>query len=418
MLGRQRQRRLRQLARPIPAGTANQHTPHPRLENYASCSTGNTTNKASLTQIYGGYGARQEALDLGGAQYVDIECLEITHAIRSVSSTAVPCIPAVAVRATHWTITTQEGIVTDTNTHDVLLQDIWDHGHTDRGVKGAIGGLVTCNRCDISTNGMAGWDFDDGTGSNNGNGTASLPGSLWVLNYSTIEWNGCNQEYPAVDPIPVISCYSQSSPGGYGDGVGTPPGMCLTANINHSAFNYNTQDRLYLGKIETGTISATINDSEAIGKNGQTFKWGPNENPVVFTNNFALANCLRLSIPFSGAPTSFNTYLSDFCRASDNMSFNFRQSGTALLANNTIVGYQPTSFDISCWDTSCSASTLNFENNITIGYDNPTTYNNGRTGRWCGRPLFSGSNRQRKSLQQHLLRHALYEFQLSHSIPK
>ena len=125
---------------------------------------------------------------------------------------------------------------------------------------------------------MAGWDFDDGTGSNNGNGTASLPGSLWVLNYSTIEWNGCNQEYPAVDPIPVISCYSQSS-GGYGDGVGTPPGMCLSANINHSAFNYNTQDGLDLGHIDTGTCSATINDSEAIGNNGQTFKWGPERKP-------------------------------------------------------------------------------------------------------------------------------------------
>ena len=358
---------------PIPAGTANQHT---RIlgENYASCSTGNTTNKASLTQIYGGYGA-WEALDLGAAQYVDIECLEITRHSQCIVHGS-PVYPSGCSTSYPLDDYDSEGIVTDTNTHDVLLQDIWDHGHTDRGVKGAIGGLVTCNRCDISTNGMAGWDFDDGTGSNNGNGTASLPGSLWVLNYSTIEWNGCNQEYPAVDPIPVISCYSQSS-GGYGDGVGTPPGMCLSANINHSAFNYNTQDGLDLGHIDTGTCSATINDSEAIGNNGQTFKWGPNENPVVFTNNFALANCLRLSIPFPGAPTSFNTYLSDFCRASDNMSFNFRQSGTALLANNTIVGYQPTSFDISCWDTSCSASTLTFENNITIGYDNPTTYNMG-----------------------------------------
>ena len=277
---------------PIPAGTANQHT---RIlgENYASCSTGNTTNKASLTQIYGGFGA-WEALNLGAAQYVDIECLEITRHSQCIVHGS-PVYPSGCSTGYPVDDYDSEGIATDTNTHDVLLQDIWDHGHTDRGVKGAIGGLVTCNRCDISTNGMAGWDFDDGTGSNNGNGTASLPGSLWVLNYSTIEWNGCNQEYPAVDPIPVISCYSQSTEG-YGDGVGTPPGMCLSANINHSAFNYNTQDGLDLGHIDTGTCSATINDSEAIGNNGQTFKWGPNENPVVFTNNFALANCLRLSL--------------------------------------------------------------------------------------------------------------------------
>jgi hypothetical protein len=223
---------------------------------------------------------------------------------------------------------------------------------------------------------MAGWDFDDGSGSNNGNGTASLPGSLWTLNYTAIQWNGCNQEYPLVDAIPAISCYSQST-GGYGDGVGTPPGMCLSANINHSSFNYNTQDGLDLGHIDTGSCSLTINDSQAIGNNGQTFKWGPNESPVVFTNNFALANCMRMSLPMSGAPSTYNANLSDFCRAGDNLSFNFRQGGTALLANNTVVGYQPSSYDIACWDASCSTSSLTFENNITLGYDNPAMYSRG-----------------------------------------
>ena len=351
----------------IPAGTPSQHT---RIlgENYASCSTGNTTNRSSLTQIFGGYGVWM-ALNLGGAQYVDIECLEITRHSQCVLH-GNPLYPSGCSTGYPVDDYDSDGITTDVNTHDVLLQDIWDHGHTDRGIIGAIGGLVTCTRCDISTNGMAGWDFDDG------NGTASLPGSLWVLNYTTIEWNGCNQEYPAVDPIPVISCYSQTT-GGYGDGVGTPPGMCLSVNINHSAFNYNTQDGLDLGHIDTGTCSATINASEAIGNSGQTFKWGPNENPVVFTNNFALANCLRLSEPMTGAPTSYNANLSDFCRASDNMSFNFRQGGTALLANNTVAGYQPTMYDINCWDASCTSSTLTFENNITFSYDNPAMYTRG-----------------------------------------
>ena len=33
-----------------------------------------------------------------------------------------------------------DGIHTDVNTHDLLLQDMWIHGHTDRGVNGPIGG--------------------------------------------------------------------------------------------------------------------------------------------------------------------------------------------------------------------------------------------------------------------------------------
>jgi hypothetical protein len=358
---------------PIPAGTPTQHT---RIlgENYASCSTGNSMSKSSLTQIFGGYGVWM-ALNLSGAQYVDVQCLDITrHSQCIVHGT--PQAPGGCSTSYPVDDYDSTGITTDTNTHDLLLQDVWVHGHTDRGIKGPIGGLVTCNRCEVSFNGMAGWDFDDGTGSNNGYGTASLPGALWTLNYTSISWNGCNQEYPIVDAIPAISCYSQST-GGYGDGVGTPPGMCLSANINHSSFNYNTQDGLDLGHIDTGSCSLSVNDSQAIGNNGQTFKWGPNENPVVFTNNFALANCLRLSLPMNGAPSSYNAHLSDFCRASDNMSFNFRQGGTALMANNTVVGYQPTSYDINCWDASCSTSSLIFENNITMGYDNPAMYNSG-----------------------------------------
>jgi len=202
---------------------------------------------------------------------------------------------------------------------------MWIHGHTDRGIIGAIGANVTCLRCNISYNGMAGWDFDDG------NSTPFGTNASWNFLYSQIEWNGCNQEYPIVDAIPAISCYSQST-GGYGDGVGTPPGMCLSANINHSSFNYNTQDGLDLGHIDTGSCSLTINNSQAIGNNGQTFKWGPNENPVIFTNNFTLANCLRMSLPMPGAPSTYNAHLSDFCRAGglDAPAGVMRQTGVLL----------------------------------------------------------------------------------------
>jgi hypothetical protein len=84
-----------------------------------------------------------------------------------------------------------------------------------------------------------------------------------------------------------------------------------------------------------------------------------------------------MGYPIPGTPSNFNVNLADFCRAGDAVPFDFRQGGTLLFANNTIVTYAPTTFDIACWDASCSTSTLNFFDNIVVGYDNPVTYSNG-----------------------------------------
>ena len=352
---------------PIPAGKPNQHT---RIlgENYASCGSATTTDKSKLTQLFGGFGLGT-VVNMGGAQYVDMQCIEITRHSQCTTH-GEPRLPSNCSKdQSPIDDFDSDGMSTDTKTHDLYLQDLWIHGHTDRGIIGPIGGTVSCLRCDIGYNGMAGWDFD------NGNGTPSVNG-IWNFNYSTIEWNGCNQEYPATHPFPATSCYGQST-GGYGDGVGTPAGMCLTANIDHSTFRYNTQDGLDLGHIDTGSCSLTVTNSIAYGNGGGQFKWGPNETKAVFVNNLVVGNCTRMSEPLDGAPASYNKHLADFCRANDALSFNFRQNGTLLMANNTIVSYSPTTFDIACSDPSCSSSTFTFKNNIVLGYDNPHTYNLG-----------------------------------------
>ena len=353
----------------IPSGTASQPT---RIlgQNFANCSVNNAVDKSKLTQIFGGFGV-WDTLNLGGAQYVDVQCLEITSHAQCIVH-GYPAVPKACQPGTD--DYDSDGIGTDVNTHDLLLQDLSVHGHTDRGIKGAIGGVVTALRVDVAYNGMAGWDFDDGSGSAPGGyGTPSLPGAVWNFNYSTIEWNGCNQIYPSTN---ADTCYDDID-GAYGDGVGTPPGMCLSANIDHSAFNYNTQDGLDLGHIDTGTCSVKITNSTAVGNMGATFKWGPNESPAVFTDNLALANCARMSQPIAGTSSYYNQHLQHWCRSGDNVSFNFRQGGTALIANNTVAGYESTSFDVACWDTSCSNSVLTFQNNLTLGYDNPLTYSIG-----------------------------------------
>ncbi len=364
----------------IPSGTPSQHT---RIlgRNYANCSTNNAADPSKLTQIFGGHGV-VNALNLGGAQYVDVQCLEITRHSQCILY-GYPASPGGCSKNFPVDDFDDSGVWTDVNSHDLLLQDLWIHGHPSRGVQGAIGGMVTANRVLISTNGMAGWDFDDGSGG----ASASVNGNF-IAHYLNIEFSGCNQEYPAVDPIPVASCYSQST-GGYGDGIGTPSGMGMNVSIDHSTFRYNTQDGEDFGHIDTGVSTLSITNSLSFANNGGQFKWGPGFHQVVFNNNLAVGNCLRMSQPLQGAPAGYNTNLQDFCRAEDALSFNANNNANLLFAGNTIVTYAPTTFDVQCDDPNgCANVTMTLSDNVVRGYDNPTTYNlggkPGGPGGYCG----------------------------------
>jgi hypothetical protein len=344
----------------IPAGTATQPT---RIlgENYGSCTQSN------MTQLFGGFGTFS-TLNLSGAQYVAVQCIELTRHSQCIRY-GNPVYPSSCNSSFPIDDYATNGITTDTSTHDLTLQDMWIHGFISRGIIGPIGGTVNATRVDIGYNGAAGWDFDDGNATPNINGAINL-------SYVTVEWNGCNQAYPGTG---AISCYSQST-AGYGDGIGTPAGTCLSANVDHSTFRYNTQDGYDMLHNDTGSCSMTITNSTSYGNNGAQFKWGPNDSPLVFENNTAVANCARLSFPFPGQPSTYNANLSDFCRASDAIAMGFRDGGSLTMANNTIITYAPTTFDVSCWGTypnpqgvgTCNNSTFIFENNIVVGYDNPT----------------------------------------------
>lgn len=363
----------------IPAGSAKQHT---RIlgENYSSC------NQSNMTQLYGGYGL-YEALNLQGAQYLDVQCIELTRHSQCIIF-GVPAVPGNCSSSLPIDDYAKNGIATDVNTHDVLLQDMWIHGFPSRGIIGPIGGVVTAERVDIAYNGGAGWDFDDGTGSHiidgSGYGTASVNG-VWNFKDSIIEWNGCNQQYPGKA---AVSCYGQSD-GGYGDGVGTPPGTCFTANVDHSIFRYNTQDGLDLLHMNMGNCSLTVTNSQSYGNNGQQYKIGPATSPAIFTNNTMVSNCRRLSAPMTGQPANYNQHLGDFCRAGDAVAIDMAQGGSMLIANNTFVSYSPTTFDIVCAVADCSNSSLTVENNIVMGYSDPA-YDYGGTngpGLYFGTPV-------------------------------
>ncbi len=351
----------------VPSGTPAAHT---KIlgRNHGACGTGTAADPARMTQLFGGFGVGT-VLSMSGAQYVDLECMEITRHSQCVRH-GDPMYPAGCSSSFPLDDYDSEGITTDVNTHDLYLKDVWIHGHTDRGIIGPIGGLVSALRVTIGENGMAGWDFDDGKGT-------PLRNATWNFSYSTIEWNGCNQEYPAKHKNAVISCYGQGN-GGYGDGVGTPTGTGMNVTVDHSVFRYNTQDGLDLGHIDHGgPYTLSITDSLFYGNNGGAVKWGANFTRASVLDNLILANCHRLAAPMDGTPATYNAHLGDFCRAQDAVSFNFIHGGSLLMANNTIVSYAPTTLDISCWDKNCGNSVFTFKNNVVLGYDNPALRNSG-----------------------------------------
>src|SRR3984893_7433409 len=342
-------------APPPPNGTSSLHT-QILGENFGSCGS-----QSSMTQLYGGFGVNF-IFNLHGSQYVDIKCIELTRHSQCIKYGS-PAVPSQCNEGFPVDDYAQNGILTDAGTHDLLLQDMWIHGFTGRGIIGAIGGTVTATRVDIAYNGAAGWDFDDGAA------TPSVNGLLVATNL-TIEWNGCNQAYPGTG---AVSCYSQST-GGYGDGIGTPAGTCISTNVTNSIFRYNTQDGFDFLHNDTGTCPSSVTNSISYGNNGAQFKWGPANNPMVFTNNVAVGNCLRLSAPMTGQPSTYNANLKDFCRALDTIVPSVGPNGSLTMNNNTIISYSPTIIDLECGPAGCANSNFTFQNNIVLGYDNPATY--------------------------------------------
>ena len=367
----------------IPAGTASQHT---RIlgQNYASCSTGNAPNQSALTQIFGGFGVNN-VFNLAGAQYVDVQCLEITEHNGRCITHGSPAYPSACSTSIGPGLNDYDGsgILTTNTTSNVLLQDVYIHGHTTSGLQGPIGGAITLNRVNVSFNGFAGWNFDDGSA------TPDAAGSSITANYVTMEGNGCNEEYPIVHAFPALSCYDLNS-GGFGDSWSGQQTELDAFTCNHCQMLYNTKD----GFIGPHTFIKTllIEDSESIGNMGQQWKWTNTPGAsTTFVNNLTVGNCNRMSAPMPGAPSNYNQYLSLFCRAAgDVFSFSSNANSTVLLANNTVVAYSNTVFDMNCVVTNdCGTTPFVYTNNLILGYTVPGNNFPGANGQAPGLFYFS-----------------------------
>jgi hypothetical protein len=334
----------------IPSGTA-EHPTQLLGENYGSCK--------QKTQLFGGY-ALGAVVNLGGSKYVNVECLELTdHGQCTKAGTGYPTSEGCS---TSYPLSdfAGTGIVTDTETAHVVLKDLDIHGFVSRGIQGPIGGDVTVDHVRVAFNGMAGWDFDNGSATKNG------AGATVRATYLTIEWNGCNEEYPIRHAVPAFSCFDQDH-GGYGDGIGTPD-TPLNFSCDHCTIRYNTQDGLDL--LHTSGSEISVTNSISYGNMGQQWKMGA-MHQVIFQNNLTVHNCKRMSTGMPGAPDNYERYLSLFCRAGgDGIAFNVTDGGNYVFQNNSYAGYGTTSYDINC-SGGCSKASITYQNNLMIGYKSP-----------------------------------------------
>jgi hypothetical protein len=348
----------------IPAGTPGRHT---RIlgENYVNCSAGNSVDKSKVTQIFGGYGVGV-ALNLGGAHYVDVQCLEITEHNGRCILHGIPAYPRGCNNSgPSMDDYDANGIGMSNTTSNVLLQDLWIHGHTTSGILGPIGGAINLTRVEVSFNAIAGWNFDDGRD------TPDAPGSAIRAEYVTMKGNGCNEEYPIVHGFPAASCYDLES-GGFGDSWSGQDTTLDSFTCDHCVQAYNTKDG-FIGP-HTAIAHLTITNSESYGNMGQQWKWGaPPGSTTIFENNLTVGNCRRMSASLPGAPQNYNRYLTLYCRAAgDVFSFFSAARSTVLFANNTTVGYSATIFDLNCQaEKSCGTAKYIFRNNIILGFLNP-----------------------------------------------
>lgn len=336
----------------IPSGTAARHT---RIlgENFASCHT-----DEAKTKILGSYSAGT-VVNVSQSQFVDVQCFQVTDN-SGCGAYAHACKPGEDTGA-------KAGVVQSALTSQVNLTDLFIHG-TGSGIYGASGVGIVADHIHIRGVLGSGIDMDDTPWG--GLSNFSVAGGYTLTN-SVTEFVGCLEEYPVVHKYPFIECVDAST-GGYGDGfaTGTTVGDW---KFDHDIWRANFQDGLDL--LHSGMHSLSVTNSFSEDNEGQPFKIGSAKN-VVFQNNIAIGNCLRLSEPFGdepasalapGAPSGSKYAL---CRAAgDGIVVKFDNDGVYHFQNNTFAGYG-TPFDLACDDpwSHCQNAVTIYQNNVVLGY--------------------------------------------------
>ncbi len=267
-------------------------------------------------------------LNLSGTSHAEVACLELTDHSQCIEffcpdPGGTGCSPSVACeRDTYpygpWAST---GIFAR-DSADLRLQNLNIHGLANQGIWAGRLADWTVEDVRIAANGWAGWNGDIG-------GDSSNSGSM-VFRRWTVEWNGCGESYPGLQPE---HCWEQVL-GGYGDGVGTGAtgGDWL---IEDSLFRYNTSDGLdllYVGGDAQYASSIVIRQSLAFANAGDQMKVS---GPTQVVNSVMISHCSF----FDGKSFTESSGVFNHCRAGGSALALNPQPGSVIdVVNSTLAG--------------------------------------------------------------------------------
>ena len=376
---------------PPPSGSSSQTT-----KILGACAFGTYTcnpvinaypYSSNLTQLFAGFDSGA-LMWLHGSSNITIEGLELTTHNGACTTLGAPQYPRGCSTSSpvddfgHW------GIVSNVNTSNITLQDVYIHGFTNLGMGiGPVGGAITLTRVSLDFNGFAGWNFDDG------NADPNMAGTTITQSQVTMVGNGCLEQYPIVNTqFPALSCWDPNS-GGFGDSWSGQNTLDGAWSCDKCLIAYNTKD----GAMGPHSLlsSLTITNSTWIGNMGAQWKWGMQQNSTtVATNNMVLGNCQAMGAQIPGAAQNFaqttglnGSYLGDFCRAGPVAATFFADiNSTVLFNNNDFITYANTVLELGCGTVGgCTGgASYNFNNNIWLGYTVPTGYIPGGNGQMPG----------------------------------
>jgi hypothetical protein len=386
------------------------------------CSTGNVRNNANLTQLFGGMGLVW-TFQLQGSSFVDIEGIELTTHNKVDAGTAFANSNAYTLGQTvfdgtntqsvttagtsqasgtpSWNATiggtttsggatftnlgpncittgspaypiscsggvpyddfAANGFRTDSATANILFQDVWVHGFSSSGFYGPIGGAITMTRTESSYNAFAGWNFDLGPGGPNSTGFPNAPTASITASYVTMDFNGCNQEYPITYTYPALICYSILN-NGFGDAWSGQNSFLASMSCDHCEMAWNVKDAFFGPHTSIGAVSIT--NSYAGNNGGQTWKANLGGTGTwLMRNNVTNGNCRRFQQPLTGAPSTYNQGVNnaDPCRADGStIAVVWPVAGSFELDNNTFMSASDNvAFDFACFTQPTAVSVAN-----------------------------------------------------------
>jgi hypothetical protein len=317
------------------------------------------------------WGSRIDAvLDLSGTSNATVACLEFTdHATCGLGHPELPCRPQDDAAGA--------GIYAKGDrAAGILLRDLSIHGLASAGILGHFG-AITIERVTLAGNSSSGWNTDVKT--------RGIFNPTVKIDRSTIEWNGCVEQYPKGQPADH-GCWGEVS-GGYGDGIGTDEqGGSWT--ITNSVIRYNTQDGLDLLYITRPGAKVLVDGVTAYGNAGNQIKIA---GEALVRNNIIVANCSF----FDGKPFSIlkdyfwedaEYHKGDHCRANGDALVVTVQNGVhSRVLHNTIVGEGDFLFWGLCRnadDKPCTpSSTIELAYNIFRGFRRKSEFRNKKLGR-------------------------------------